>query len=565
MIYQRGKAKSIIADRTKLKDLVTSSLEIMAEVVASTMGPGGRGVLLERDGQAPIVTKDGASVVKAVGLADAEANVIIEAAKEISINTAKDAGDGTTTALVLANALVKHGHTFLQDNPKSNSQKVVRELQECYSSVIVPYLKDLAVPTKTTEDLRHVAKISANGDMEIANVVVEAVIAAGNDGTVLIEESQGRDTRIETIDGYIITTGLKEHKGMGPLFINDRAQQQVKLDNGYVFLYDGSLNDLKVTAKLQDVLADAAGMYDGTPLVLIAHDFADPVMEKLAKAVKTGVMFVPVRTPRSGLPNGASMFLQDMASYCGAIVHDAGTIDSLVKDDLGFFTSFKMNMYETFVTADSDPAAIEERIVELKAILDSAFSEFDRALLKAAIGKLTGGVATIYVGGMSDFEIREKKARVEDAVEAVRSAIAEGVIPGGAVVHLRLASLIRSHPNRKSSWSILANALHEPFTAIMMNAGEDPVEILAGLNPSSIRELPTLVFDADSRQYVNPFEAGIIEPAKVCRVSVGNAISIATLLMTLGGIICTPRDSGLEAQLELAKQSFNDMMATAEQ
>lgn len=563
MLYTRSKAKSIIADKTRLKEIVTDSLNIMAEVVAATMGPGGRGVLLERDGQAPIVTKDGATVVKSVGLANAEANVIIEAAKEISINTAKEAGDGTTTALVLANAIVRSGHAFLDANPKGNPQRVVRELQDCYSRIVVPFLKEYAVPTKTPDDLRSVARISANGDQEIANVVVEAVLAAGDDGTVLIEESQGRDTRIETIDGYIITTGLKEHGGMGPLFINDRAQQQVKLDNGLVFLYDGSLNDLKVTAKLQDILAETDGSYDGTPVVIMAHDFADNVMEKLAKAVKSGVMFVPVKTPRSGLPNGASMFLQDMAAYTDAIVHDAGTIESLSSEDIGSFINFKMNMYETFITSEPESEAIESRLVELKAILESAYSEFDKSLLRAAIGKLTGGVATIYVGGMSDFEIREKKARVEDAVEAVRSAIAEGIVPGGAVVHLRLSRLIYNSPDKKPSWSILAEALAEPFKAIMLNAGEEPAEVFEGL-PKEGEGLPNLVFDIESRTYVDPFQAGVIEPAKVCRVSIGNALSIASLLMTIGGVVCAPRDSGLEAQMELAKQSFDSMMATVD-
>ena len=227
-------------------------------------------------------------------------------------------------------------------------------------------------------------------------------------------------------------------------------------------------------------------------------------------------------------------------------------------------------MYETFIASESNPEYINDRIQELKSISDAAFSEFDKSLLRAAIGKLTGGVSTIWVGGMSDFEIREKKARVEDAVEAVRSAIAEGVIPGGAVVHLKLAELIRQQTQQYKapiSWEILANALEEPLTAILSNCGEEPDQIrytLVHQTEWQERCLPNSVFDADGRCFVNPFEAGIIEPAKVCRVSVGNALSIATLLMTIGGIVVAPRDVGMETQLELAKQSFNDMMATVE-
>lgn len=565
MLYVKSKAKNILADKEKLNKLVSETLDKMATIVASTLGPGGRAVLIERDNQAPIATKDGASVVKALGLADAESNTIVEAAKEISINTAKEAGDGTTTAIVLANALVKTGQEFIKENPKSNPQRVARELKDCYDKVIIPFLKDHAIPVTEEAFLYNVARISANGDEEIARAVVEAVVAAGDDGTVLLEEGQGREMKVETIEGYIVTTGLKEHGQIGPIFINDRSHQQVKLDNGLVFLYDGSLNDLKVTAIIQDCVADEIGQYDGTPIVIFAHDFADPVIDKLAKVVKTGVMVIPVKTPRSGLPNGASMFLHDLAAFTGAKVHDAGTIEDLEETDLGSFMQFKMNMYETFLTAESDPKALERRIEELKAIHDAAFSEFDRSFLRAAIGKLTGGVSTIWVGGASDLEVREKKARVEDAVEAVRSAIAEGVIPGGCTVHLKLRQLILQHPNFKPSWNILASALLAPFTALMNNCGEIVEDVLALLPVDDAEGLPKLVFDANDHILVDPFATGIIEPAKVCRVSVGNALSIASLLITLGGVVVVPRNSDLENQLELSQQAFQNMMSTVGQ
>lgn len=563
MLYVKSKAKNILADKTKLNQLVADTLDKMATITAATLGPGGRAVLIERDGMAPIATKDGCTVVKALGVAEAEANTIIEAAKEISINTAKEAGDGTTTAIIIANALVKAGQRFLAENPKSNPQRLTRELKKCYDEVVIPYLKKNAVPVKDEISLRNVARISANGDEEIARVVVEAVMAAGDDGTVLLEEGQGREMKVETIDGYIVTTGLKEHGQIGPAFINDRAHQQVKLDNGLVFLYDGSLNDLKVLALMQDCVADENGQYDGTPIAVFAHDFADPVMDKLAKSAKTGVMVIPIKTPRSGVPNGASMFLHDLAAFTGAKVHDAGTVENLEEADFGAFRSLKVNMYETFLAADSDSEVLETRIHELKAILDAAFSEFDKSFIRAAIGKLTGGVSTIWVGGTSDLEVREKKARVEDAVEAVRSAIAEGVIPGGCSVHLHLVKIIKTHPNFSPSWEILAEALCAPFEALMNNCGESPEEVYRSMTVKSGPGLPVTVFDANEHQIVEPFAAGIIEPAKVCRVAMGNALSIASLLITLGGVIVVPRNSDLENQMELSKQAFSDLMSTA--
>ena len=564
-LYTKSKAKNIISDKDQINNIVMDTLDKMATIVAATLGPSGRAVLIERDGQSPIISKDGATVVKSLGVSNAEANIIIEAAKEISINTAKEAGDGTTTAIILANAIVKAGQQYLTSNPKANPQRVVREIKECYDKVVLPYLKEFAISVDDEKMLQDVARISANGDEEIASAVVEAVIAAGDDGTVLLEEGQGRDMRVEKMEGYIVTTGLKDHGQIGTAFINDRSHQQVKLDNGLVFLYDGSLNDLKVPAILQDCIADVNGQYDGTPIVIFAHEFSDPVMDKLAKSVKAGTMVIPIKTPRSGLPNGASMFLYDLAAYTGAKVHDPGTIENLEEEDLGEFKQFKMNMYETFISSESDPEVLETRIQELKSIEAAAFSEFDRSFLRAAIGKLTGGVSTIWVGGLSDLEVREKKARVEDAVEAVRSAIAEGIIPGGCSVHLKLRELITSREDKKPSWIILADALLAPFFTLMTNCGEIPEEILPLLNTNDTALLPISIFDANEHKLVDPFTAGIIEPAKVCRVAIGNALSIASLLITLGGLVVVPRDLGLETQLELSKQAFGDMMSTVQE
>lgn len=561
MIYQKTKTKQIISNRDKIHEIVSKTIDDMATVVGATLGPGGNPVLIERDGLAPLVTKDGVTVARNIGVADAAANIVVDAAKEICINTAKEAGDGTTTAIVLANALVKNGQRFLKENPKYNPQRVINELNDAYKQVVLPFLKDKAIAIKTEEELFSVASISANGDGEIAEAVVKAVVAAGDDGTVLLNESQGRTTHVETMDGYVVTTGLKDLGQIGPVFINDKAGQQVLMDAGYVVLYDGSINDLKVPAHIQDAVADEGGFSDGRPILVFAHSFAESVVEKFAKTTKGGITIVPVKTPRSGLPNGASMFLHDMAAYTGGTVYDPGTIEELDEEGLGVFQSAKINMYETFVLGEPDSERIEARITELKSIEAAAFSEMDKSFLRAAIAKLTGGVSTIHIGGSSDLEIREKKGRVEDAVEAVRSAIAEGIVPGGASVHLTLASILENHQDRRESWKILSESLRAPFKLLLSNCGENPDDVsFSKYMDQSSNELPVTIFDASKHEFVVALEAGIIEPAKVLRVSIGNALSVASLLTTLGGIVVVPRDAGLETQMELANQAFKSMM-----
>jgi chaperonin GroEL len=520
-------------------------------------------VLIERDGLSPLVTKDGVTVARSLGVDRSENNIVIEAAKEICINTAKEAGDGTTTAIVLANAIIKYGQQFISTHPKYNPQRIVFELQEVYDGIIVPYLNKYAVVTKEPEQLCSVATISANGDDKIAASVVEAVMAAGDDGQVLIEEAQGDVMRVETLDGYVVTSGLREIGQLGPSFINDKTQQQAKLDNGVVFLYDGTINDLSPLAKFQDIYENSGVM--GQPILIFAHGFSDIVIDRLVKTFNGGTCIVPIKTPMSGLPNSRSMFLQDMAAYTGATVFSPININDIDETGLGSFESAKVNMYESFIISEYESEAVEARINELKSISEAALSEFDRMHLRAAISKLTGGISTIFVGGATELEVREKRYRVEDAVEAVRSAIAEGVVPGGCMVHLVLANMIEKDKKFKESWTIMTNALREPFKALITNAGEDPEEIYNFTLRESVEEtkgLPTKVFDANKHQVVNPFKSGIIEPAKVVRIAIRNALSVASLLITLGGIVCVPRDSALENQLEMSKNAFKEMMSS---
>ena len=567
MIFEKSKAKRVTYKGDELKKIVHETINSMAEIVGSSLGPGGRPTLIERDGLSPLITKDGVTIAKSLGVENAEANIIIDAAKEICLKTAKDAGDGTTTAIVLANAITKEGQDFLNNNPKYNPQRMVNELNDLYNSLIIPFLKKNAKEVKSNDELVNVATISANGDRDIAEAAVKAVISAGEDGHVLIEEAQGNQLKVETMDGFIVTSGLKDVGAIGRVFINDRALQQVKMDKGLIFLYDGTINDLKVPGAIQQAV-EGTELY-GLPIMVFAHNFADVVMDIFAKTTKGGYTVVPVKTPMSGVANSRSSFLLDMSAYTGAIVYDPGSIDKFIEEDtfrgFGTFDSAKVGMYESVVQAIPDSDRIDARLAELKHLMEISPSDFDRMHIKAAIGKLTGGISTIWVGGGSELEAREKRDRVEDAVEAVKSAIAEGIVPGGCAVQLVLSQLISNHPDKKPSWEIMSRALTKPFDLLLSNCGEHTEDIwplleIYYVNNSS---LPNKVFDASAHQIVDPIQVGIIEPAKVCRVTIGNALSVASLLVTLGGIVCVPRNAGLEQQLELSKSAFKDMMSGA--
>jgi chaperonin GroEL len=556
MIFVKSKTKEMYDNDQDIERIVTETITRATKIVASSCGPGGKVTLLERAEQAPIASKDGITILKHLGFSSASHNSVLDMLKETSANCAAVAGDGTTSALILAEAIYRYGKIFVNNNPKYNPQRFMRELKSCYENEIVSFLTQISVPVKTKDDMRNVALISSNGDIEIADAVVESIIAAGEDGHVLIQEDQNANFRVETIDGYVVTSGLKDMSAIGSAFINDRAGQQVKMDAGLTVMFDGSLNDLVLLGRIQDAMETNPELF-GKPIIIFAYQFSDPVIEKCLKTSRSGVTVLPVKVPRSGLPNSGQIFLQDMAAYTDGSVLDPMSAPTFEAQHFGTFTTAKANTYETFIQAEGDTEKIDARVEELKAIMESSKSEHDKSHLRAHIGKLTGGISTIYVGGLTDSEIRERKDRVQDAVEAVRSAIAEGIVCGGGVTHKMLVDFLTTNPNRKPSWIVMEQALAMPFFYIMSNCGEG--DLINEVWPQLSNQT---VFDADTHTMVNPWEQGIIEGSRVHKSSIGNALSIASLLVTLGGIVVAPRDSNMEAQIEMSRMAFKDALAT---
>jgi chaperonin GroEL len=334
-----------------------------------------------------------------------------------------------------------------------------------------------------------------------------------------------------------------------------------------VVLFDGSISDFVLFTAIQQAY-DSDPENHGRPIIIVAHSFSDAVVEKCLVHTKRGLPIIPVKAPNSSLPNSKTIFLNDLAALSGAKINDPTTAAAFDITDFGESELFKMNNFETFFQFNSDSDAIDKRVNELKALLETCFSEIDRSHVRANIAKISGGLSTIWVGGVTDAEIREKKDRVQDAIEAVRSAIAEGVVPGGGVTHIALSKAIEGAAGHKPSWKVLSDALVSPLAKILENCGEsDLFDYVYDMVVKSSEggRTPNVVYDAEMHELVNPFERGIIEPSKVLRVSIANSLSISSMLATLGGIIVNPSNPELEAQIEAASVAFKQTMGAAQE
>ena len=567
MFFVKSKQKNTVSNANDLQQAVSEVLQQCSSVVGRTMGPGGRPVLIDRVNQPPLITKDGVTVLKHMGFKDPIHNLVLDTTKEIALNTAKEAGDGTTTSIVLANAIYNEANAYLKANPKLSPQKFLREIDACYKTVICPTLQKLSSKIENDYDLRDVAMISSNGDKELSDAVVKAILASGEEGTVLVNEDQGGQLRVDTLEGYVCTTGYRELGYIGNRFITDKANQCTSLSQTKVILFDGAVNDMSLMTAVFMAYNSDPGLA-GRPMVIVAHSFSDAIIEKCLVNTKSGQPIIPVKAPHSSLPNSKSIFLQDLAALTGAKIHDPVSAVNFDIPDFGEAEKFKMDNYETFFQCEIDSDRVSARVEELKALLATCQSEFDRSHVRSHISKLIGGICTIWVGGMTEAEIRERKDRLQDALEAVRSAIAEGCCAGGGVTYLALGKAIIAHPDYtkyQGSWDVLVKALYAPMRMILANCGESEIEgeflvkVVGGFIKGGEVVKPTITYDAANHVYVNPSESGIIEPAKVLRVAIGNSLSIATILATLGGIISSSVNPDLEAQMDAASSALKNI------
>lgn len=519
-----------------------------------TLGPGGRPILLEIENRSPISTKDGVTVARHFEHRGDLENIVAKAAIEICERTVRDAGDGTTTAIVLGAALVEAGQNWLVKNPTYSPQRLARELKHLFIHQIKPEIEKLSRSIRdlpihlATEAVIHVGFISANGDLEIAHAVAEAVESVGQDGLVIAEEGAGNECRVEYQEGFSFSSGLSDLGGAASAaFVNRQDYGDCVIEGGYVVFYDGEIHDVNVVAPILERVASELAP-DGTairsPIIICAHRFSDQVLKMLAQNFRRGVlMAVPVRTARNGHPAGPVQFLHDLAAYCGGTVFDPQglPLPQAHLSQLGFAASFKYSRTEGVIIGAPDQSRVEARIEDLKTQMETA-NEFDQDLLRFRIGRLTGGVATIYAGGKTQLEAKERHARVTDAICAVRSALQKGVVPGGGATFAVIAKDLSGDGPEQ----IFAEALVRPFYQILENVGvEGKSQPHFDLGVWE-KDGPFMVIDAVKAEYVDWWKAGIMDPTKVTLAALENALSVSQLLMTLGGAIVIQKTEGGE-------------------
>lgn len=585
MQYHKPKSVSKVMEvrGTRLQDIVLNTLKTCSDLVGATLGPGGMSVVIERQeiDMPPVVTKDGVTVFKSIGFQDVTQQLLMECARDAAVRTATEAGDGTTTATVLAYAFVKYIMEFTKNNPQIPPQRVVQILQDAFQKRIVPMIDNFKVrPTLDTEEgrrmLRSVAKVSANGEDELADAVMKCFDIVGDEGNVTILEQIGpRSYSVEKIDGYPCPTGFEEC--CGPFyqkFINDPGSQSCLLENPSFLLYHGKLTDFNqlwpVIGQIANSVGDEVGNFKVTHnVIVVATGFSETVLANLAAAfpVEGSLNVYPLVCPLDASPTGQFDFLLDLRALTGAQIYDPleRPLQNFELDGLGFGPrTFEATRYRTNIIGYQDEVLVFERVDQIKQQLaETLTSELMAAKMKERVAKLTSGIAKLIVQGPSHGEVKERRDRAEDAVCAVRGAVAHGALPAGGAVLMEMsrrfgagvevrvstteppsfmAKPMTETEESKVARQVLAPALFLPVEKLMENAGLTPEEeedVLANLDVDN-------VFDLQTKKYVNPIEQGLLDSVPAVKEALRSSISIAALLGTCGGVVGFPRKSDLD-------------------
>lgn len=562
--------KIFMTDQNRLRALVLETMSEVADAVGRTMGPGGRNTLIESDypGIPNKNTKDGVTVFKSLGAIDPYKHLIIEQARDVAQRTASEAGDGTTTATVLSYSIIQNLFDFCAKNPKYSPQKAARRIGKITESVLVPYIKSrsIAVGVDNQELLKMVAQISANGDEDMAAAVIDAFekIGYGDASHVTIRELSGRKGyKVERIDGFPIPIGYEESAGkFHTAFINDQANQRCYLEKPLYLLYDGNVNDLIGFHGLFDGLANKyvnEGNSDFKNVVIFAHGFSEQVLTTLAFNFSnpTTMNIIPVVTPMAQFINSQTNFLMDLSAFTGAKIFGMKAPPSqAVIEDLGRGSeSFEAYRFRSTVVGDPDPVNVEVRADDLRKQSENAEGEAERLSLQERLGKITNGIAKLTIYGGSNGELKEAHDRCEDAVCAVRSAISHGALPGGCRIAIDLAlKLSQELEEGDPAREVLMPSLLSLPQRLLDNAGynaEDIHKILETLIGD-----PTLVYDVENERYGKAEELGLFDATKAVSESLSNAVSIGTVLGTMGGMVCHPRDGEFERSEARADADF---------
>jgi chaperonin GroEL len=497
-------------------------VNILANAVKVTLGPKGRNAVLDRSYGAPTITKDGVSVAKEIELKDKFENMGAQMLKEVASSTSEEAGDGTTTATVLAQAIIREGLKAVASG--RNPMDIKRGIDQAVR-VTIEELKRLAKPCKDPKAIAQVGTISANSDESIGQTIADAMEKVGKEGVITVEEGQGLGNELELVDGMQFDRGF-----LSPYFINQQHSQSVEFEKPLILLCDKKLSSIRELLPLLETIAKA-----GRPLIVVAEDVEGEALATLVINNLRGIIKVAaVKSP--GFGDRRKAMLQDLATLTGGTVVSDEVNLSLEKVALQNLGNAKKVVIDkdntTIIDGGGKAADIKARIGMIRQEVEASTSDYDKEKLQERIGKLSGGVALIKVGAATEIEMKEKKARVEDALHATRAAIEEGVVPGGGVALIRalkaLDKLEGDNDDQTVGIRILARAIEEPLRNIVENAGEDAAVILNQVKAGK----GAYGYNAATGEFGDMLEAGILDPTKVTRLALQNAASVAGLLLT---------------------------------
>lgn len=533
--------KIVSAEQTR--QVASQTISEIAGIVGQTLGPGGNPIVLQQPGQnpdgspkTPVITKDGVTVAEHVVYRDATKNTIAQTILQIARNTVNQAGDGTTTSIVLADAMFRAGLRHVKQG--TNGIALYEGLKQMKDHVIEA-LEAIAVPI-TADKLVDVARISANGDEEVAQKVAEAIQAVGEDGHVTIEDGWTRETTLDKIEGSMYKQGWRKFGPLGALMVNDKARNTCDLDRPAILTYAGDIKEILDVSNLVKRLwkINDQGIPEGDvfPLLLVAYDFSDDVKNHIMQMRVQGKMpIAAMKAPFDGSPNARTQMLEDMAALLGGRVTARGIIDlkDVTDEHLGCAERVSIGAEETvFYNGHGNDENLLNRVDDLKKQLEMTAYEFDKENLRFRIGKLVGGIAVIRAGGSSELEIVERKDRIEDALCAAKVAIAEGILPGGGITLYNLGLAIKE---TSVAATIMKEALQEPIKRIIENSGKEPAAVLTEYK--MLADKAGIGYDARAEKFVHMIDSGIVDPLKVTKSALENAVSIVGLLLTIGGAV----------------------------
>ena len=514
---------------TQARDLMLEGASVLAQAVKATLGPKGRNVLIYKPYGAPAMTKDGVSVAKEIQLEDKFQDMGAQMVKEVASKTSDIAGDGTTTATVLAESIFRQGLKAVAAG--MNPMDLKRGIDKAVAAS-VEELGKLSMSCKETKAIEQVGTVSANGDEDIGRIIAEAMETVGHEGVITVEEGSGLVNEMETVEGLKFDRGY-----LSPYFITNMDELRAELDDPYILEYDKKISNIRDLLPLLEALAKS-----GRPLVVIAEDIEGEALATLVVNNVRGVLkAVAVKAP--GFGDRRREMLQDIAIVTGGTVISEETGLTLEKATLEQLGTAKRVVVDkdgtTVVGGAGDPKEIEGRIRQLKKLVDDTTSDYDREKLQERIAKLSGGVAVLKIGAATEIEMKEKKDRVEDAMNATRAAVEEGVVPGGGVALVRVLQRLRErgldtdNRDQETGVEIVLKSLEQPLRTIIDNAGEDSSDVLSEVRKGDVN----YGYNAQTEQFGDLVDMGILDPAKVVRVALQNAASVAGLMITTEAMI----------------------------